>query len=85
MFKPRVTTEQEQALHASQGLVQAEGRDGDVILMSMDVYREMLGVSSDQELAASVTALQQSMKEARQGKTRPLTDALDDLGRKYEV
>jgi hypothetical protein len=45
----------------------------------------MMGVGTDEELSASVSALQQSMGEIDQGKTRPLADALDELGRKYEL
>ena len=53
--------------------------------MTIDAYREMTGVATDEEFAASVAALRKSMDEARSGKTRPLTAALDDLGRKHEV
>lgn len=85
MIKPRITDEQELALKAGHGMVRAEGPEGDVILMSLEVYRELMGVGSDEEFQESVSALQEAMEEARQGRTRPLTDVLDELGRKYEV
>jgi len=80
-MKPEVLKQLEEALKGSDGIVQ----ESSVIVMSIDVYRDMMGVGTDDELAASVTALKSSMDEAKQGKTRPLTDALDDLGHKYEV
>ncbi len=85
MIRPRITDEQELALSAGDGVIQAEGSTGNVILMSLEVYRELMGLSSEEELTASVAALQKSMQEVKQGQTRPLTDALDDLGKKYEV
>ena len=42
------------------------------------------GVPTDQEFTASVTALEKSMEEVRQGRTRLLTEALDEIGRRYE-
>jgi len=80
-MKPEVIKQLEEALKQGDGIVQ----ESSVIIMSIDVYRDMMGVGTDEELSASVTALQQSMDEIKQGKTRPLTDALDELGRKYEV
>ncbi len=65
------------------GPVQLDGTN--VVAMSTDVFREMMGIGTEEEMAASVAALQKSMAEARGGKTRPLTDALDDLGRRHEV
>ena len=55
------------------------------VVMSIDIFRDMMGVGTDEEMAASVVALKRSMQEARAGETRLMTDALDDLGRKYEV
>ena len=80
-MKPELIKQLEEALEQNDGIVQ----ESSVIIMSIDVYRDMMGVGTDEELSASVSALQQSMDEIKQGKTRPLADALDELGRKYEV
>ena len=80
-MKLKLTDELQQALEQGQGIVQASS----FVVLSIDVFREMMGVGTDEEMAASVAALKKSMEEARAGKTRPMTDALDDLGRKYEV
>ena len=80
-MKPEVIRELEEALEQNDGIV----KESSLIVMSIDVYRDMMGVGTDEELSASVSTLQQSMNEIKQGKTRPLTDALDELGSKYEV
>ena len=80
-MNPELTNEQQQALVENQGFVQGQS----YVLMSIDMFRNTMGVGSDEELASSIAALQKSMAEARDGKTRLFTDALDDLGLKYEV
>ena len=81
----RLTDEQRQAVEQHHGVLQVDGGEGKYIIMSIDLYRDMMGVGTDEQLAASVAALEKSMQEVRAGQTRPLTDALDDLGRKHEV
>ncbi len=68
-------------LQQGQGFIQGPS----YVVMSIDIFRDMMGVGTDEEMAASVVALKRSMEEARAGETRLMTDALDDLGRKYEV
>jgi len=78
---PNLTEEQQHALEQSHGLVEGPS----FVIMSIGVYREMMGLATDDELNASVASLQKSMQEARDGKTRPFTDALNDLGRQHEL
>jgi hypothetical protein len=67
------------------GPVRVEGSSGSYVLMSMDVYRELMGVGPQQEFDASVRALNAGRQALEQGKTRLLKDFLDDLGRQHEV
>ena len=80
-MKPELNDELQQALQQGRGFVQGPS----YVLMSVEVFREIMGVGTDDEMAASVAALKKSMEEAKAGKTRPMTDALDELGRKHEV
>ncbi len=80
-MKPEVIKQLEDSLKQNDGLVQ----EASFVVMSIDVYRDMMGIGTDEQLAASVSALRQSLNEVEQGKTRLLSDALDELGRKYEV
>lgn len=81
VMQPQTLHELERALQESGGVV----CESSFVIMTIEVYRQIMGVGTDEELAASVAGLRDSMAEARQGKTRPLTEALDDLGRKYEI
>lgn len=80
---PRINDEINQALHDQHGFVQAEGADGKVIVMSLPVYREMMGVGSDQELNASLKAIDASMASLRAGNTVPMDLARQQLDDNY--
>jgi hypothetical protein len=79
----RLSDEQRRAVDESNGCVPVDG--GGYVVMTMQVFREIMGIGTDEEFAASVATLRKSMDEVRQGKTRPLTEALDELGRKHEA
>lgn len=51
--------------------------------MSIDVYRETMGVDSDEELAASLKAIEEGLAEVKAGRTVPLEKVFTDLDRKY--
>ena len=83
---PEITPDLQAVLQQQHGgPVQVAGADASYVVMSMDVYRTMIGVGTDEAFAASVQALQAANQAVQQGRTRPLVDALDELGRKYEV
>jgi hypothetical protein len=42
-----------------------------------------MGISAESDFRESVAALQRSYEQLQKGQTRPLTDALDDLGKRY--
>ena len=56
-----------------------------VVAMSVDVYRDLVGVGTDQEFRESLAAIECGWQAVQEGKTRPFRDALDDLGRKHEA
>ncbi len=67
------------------GPVQMRGAGGSYVLMSMEVYGDLMGVGADVDFAASVEAVKRGHQAALAGQSRPLRDALDDLGRRHEV
>ena len=81
---PRLNDELDQALNQHDGFLEAEGRSGKVYVISTQVYREMMGVGTDEELAESLKAIEEGLADINAGRTRPFRDVLDELGRKYE-
>ena len=82
---PRINEEVDKALHEHHGFVEAEGTDGKVIVMSMQVYRELMGVGSDEELAASLKAIAEGMADVEAGRTVQMEKVFRELDKKYGV
>jgi len=82
---PRINEELNHALNRHHGFLQAEGADGKVVVMSMQVYREMMGVGSDKEMAASLKAIEEAMADIEAGRTTPMDQVFRELDQKYGV
>lgn len=83
---PRLTPELRAAVEQRQGgPIRVEAEGAAFILMSIDAYRSMMGVSSDADLADSLAAIQRGMDDVRAGRTRPAREALDDISARYGI
>jgi hypothetical protein len=80
---PRLTKEQRKAIDTHEGCVEVEDAQGKCVLMSIEVFREVMGVGTDREFQESVAALRRSYEQSEKGQTRPVKVALDDLGKPY--
>jgi hypothetical protein len=80
---PRLTEEQRQAVDAHEGCVEVEDSQGKCVLMSIEVFRDVMGVGTDREFQESVAALRRSYDQVQEGRTRPAKDALDDVGKRH--
>lgn len=82
---PKLTEEQRRAVDTHERCVEVEDAQGKCVLMSIEVFRDVMGVGTDREFQESVAALRRGYDELQTGKTRPVKDALDDLGKRYGV
>lgn len=83
---PEHTNELETTLEEQQGgPIIIDGHKTHMVVMSLDVYRDMVGIGSQQQLADSLAAIEEGVLDMEAGRTRPFQEALDDLARKYEV
>ena len=81
----KVTDEQRRLVETHQGCVSLEGETEHYVLMRFELYRELLGIGSDAELQDSLRSIRAAWADVQAGRTRPLREALDELGRKHEV
>lgn len=79
MINPRLTEEQRRALDLSHGLLEVDEEGRKYVLMSMEVYRDMMGVGTDAELSASLEAIKEGLTDIDAGRTRPFRDVLAEL------
>jgi hypothetical protein len=80
-MKPELTHEQSEALQKNHGFL----RGSSYVLISIDKYREMMGVGSDDELARSLEAIDDAMADLNAGNTISLEEAQRRLNEKYGV
>ena len=73
----KLPPDMENELAANDGFLEGEN----FVLMSMEVYREAIGAMSDDRLNASLTKIDAAIEDVEQGRTRPLTDAVSELGK----
>ncbi len=77
---PKLTEDQLRARSENQGFLKVEGDTGICFVMTMQVYRDMMGVGTDEDLAASLKAIEQGHADVEAGRTRPFREVLAELG-----
>ncbi len=82
---PKLPDELNRALDEHHGFLKAEGERGKVIVISMQLFREMMGVGSDEQLAESVKAIEEGLADIEAGRTVPMEQVFRELDEKYGV
>ncbi len=72
----------QEAVNANHGMVQTD--DG-FVLMSVNVFREMMGVGTDDELQASLEAIERGIADMKAGRTRPWREVFAEIGNKHAI
>ncbi len=80
-MNPELTKEQQQALEQNHGFVQGPS----YVLMSIDMFRNTMGVESDDEMAASLKAIEEGLADVDAGHTKPMDQVFRELDDKYGV
>ena len=79
---PKLSDDQRQALQSTAGKlveVQDDQTQQTYVLMSIELFREMMGVGTDEEMAASLEAIEEGLADVEAGRTRPFRDVLAEL------
>ena len=82
MEKRPITPETEQALQQSGGPLQIAGEQGKYVVMRLDVYDAMLGISDDEE-AQTLASVRRGLAEVDTGRTHDANEAFDRLQSRY--
>jgi hypothetical protein len=59
------------------------GQSGDHVVMSAQVFRDMMGVGDEEAFAASVAKLKESLAQAEMGQMISVREARERLVKKY--
>jgi hypothetical protein len=81
----QLTEELRQAVDSHRGFLEIGAGDSTYIVMSMRVFREMMGVGSDDEYQASLKAIAEGWADVQAGRTRLLDNFLREFDRRHGI
>lgn len=76
----RLTDEQRHAVDQHQGFLEVEGGGAEYVVMSMQVFREMMGVGSEADYRTSIEAIREGLADIEAGWKRTHRPLLPGLG-----
>ncbi|MCA9074609.1 MAG: hypothetical protein KDA93_06215 [Planctomycetaceae bacterium] len=79
MSETILTPELQTALDEANGFVQGSS----FVLMTVEAYREMMGVGSDEEMRSSVEAVHRGLADIEAGRTHDMDDVFRELDETY--
>jgi predicted transcriptional regulator len=79
----QLTDGQKQALRENDGFVQVDDADEPCLLISMQAFREMMGVGSADEYQASLDAVEAGIADIEAGRTVPMASFFKDFDRRH--
>ena len=81
-LRQAITPETELALQQSGGPLQIAGQQGEYVVMRLDVYDAMLGISDDEE-AETLASVRCGLADVAAGRTHDAGEAFDRLESRY--
>ena len=77
----RLTVDQRQAVDQHHGFLEVDGGGAVYVVMSMQAFREMMGIGSDAAYQAPLEAVREGLADVEGGRTQPIGDFFQDLAR----
>jgi hypothetical protein len=81
-LRQAITPETEQVLQQSGGPLQIAGQQGNYVVMRLDVYDAMLGISDDED-AETLASVRRGLADVDAGRTHDANEAFDRLESRY--
>jgi hypothetical protein len=75
----KLSPELQQAVDAHDGCLSVPAGDRNYVVMSMKLFRDMLGVGTEEELQQSLQSIDRGQADVAAGRTRPFRDVLAEL------
>ncbi len=82
---PKLSNDLQQAVQQNHGFTEAEADGAKFVVMSMEFYRDMMGIGTDEQLAASLAAVDRGIEDVKAGRTRPFRDVIAELDSKNDA
>ena len=82
---PKLSNDLQQAVQQNHGFTEAEADGAKFVVMSMEFYRDLMGIGTDEQLAASLAAVDRGIEDVKAGRTRPFRDVIAELDSKNDA
>lgn len=84
---PKLPSHIELAAEQNQGITQANGERHNYVVMSVDVYRSLLGdlPDDDQDYDECVEGIRKGLLSMERGEGIPLSETFDKLRKKHDI
>ena len=82
---PRLSDDIERAIQQHHGCLQIKGKKSAYIVMSMDVFRDTMGVGTDEALQDSLAAIEQGLTDVEAGHTRPVDAFFQEFDAHHDI
>ena len=69
---PKLPSNMEKAVQKHHGWLQVNGAQSAYVVVSMEIFCDMMGVGNDQEMAASLKAIEEGRKDVAAGRTQSI-------------
>ncbi len=84
-MKLQLTEEQKNAIAQHHGFVEVDGGEDSYVVLSRQVFREMMGVGDDEEYRASLQAIEEGLADVAAGRTRSMQEFFSEFDRRHGI
>ena len=84
-MKPQLSKEQQRAVDLHHGFLEMDGNGSSYVVLSSEVFREMMGVGDDAGYAASLRAIEEGLADVEAGRTRAMEEFFREFDGKHGI
>lgn len=84
-MRTQLTEQQRQAVDEHHGFLKVEAGGSTYVVLSRQVFREMMGVGSDADYRASLQAIADGLADVEAGRTRPVADFFREFDARHGI
>jgi hypothetical protein len=82
---PELSNDIERAVEQNHGCLQVRGQRSEYVVMSIQAFRELMGVGSDAQLADSMDAVDQGLADVDAGRTQPVEAFFQEFDARHGI
>ena len=75
----------ERAVQQNHGVTEADGENTTYVVMSIDLYREVMGIGSDEDLEDSLRCIRKGLADVEAGRTMPADEFFEQFDKRHGI